>query len=326
MNQDPLLQLIDSPLTFDTGSLLRDIALFAMVSPDPRAVQNQFIVQSLTHCKGIQAPTGMNPHEFIMVELQDTKQRGSKSLFIALERTASLVQPSPAHSRVALTLRAPLLASASTSSLSKSLPSSDSLSPYQAAASDEFELTAPSPPASPSYPLPPIDSASLATARALYALTQSTSSVYLADDHFVGTKDLGAYADSTHGIKQIRPRSLSLFELAVLADAIHNYHPLYTTFKHPCFWFATTLCNVVLREYNCTTATTANTPSVSRDEVCNSCLPDFEGRWRGTTTNKAKDTVSSALASNFRKYLQKKENEVSFILYSECHLLKSRRR
>ena len=177
LNQDPLLQLIDSSLTFDTGSLLREIALFAMVSPDPRAVQDQFIVQSLTHCKGIQALTGMNPqHEFIIAELEDTKRTGSTPLFIVLERTASLVQPHPGLSSIALSLKAPLLASASTPSLSESLPSSVPLSPYQAVASDEIELTPSTPRPSPSHQLPPNDSASLATARALYASTQSTSS------------------------------------------------------------------------------------------------------------------------------------------------------
>ena len=309
MNRDPLLQLIDSSSTFDTGSLLRDIVLFAMVSPDPRAVQNRFMVQGLTHCKDIQAPTdtGMNPqHEFVVIELEDTKRTSPKRLFIVLERTASLVRPSPAHSSVSLAMKAPLLASASISSLSESLPSSDSLSPYKAVATDEFELTPSMPRGSP-YQLPS-SSASLATTGTLYTSTQSTSRVYIADDHFVGSKISGAYADLTLNITQIRPQSLSLFELAVLADTIHNHDPLYSILKHQCFWFVTTLCNVVTREYDCIMVT-GSAPSLSRDEV-----------------NRAEDSVSSAMASSFRKYLQEKENEVHFIFYSECHLLKSRHR
>jgi hypothetical protein len=326
MNQDQLLQLIDSSLTFDTGSLLRDIGLFAMVSPDPRAVQNRFKVQGLTHCKDIHAATGikMNPqHEFIIAELQDTERTGSTPLFIVLERTASLVQAYPGLSSIPLSLKAPLLPSASIGLLSESQPSRAPLCPYQAVASDEIELTPPTRHPSPSHELPPIDSASLATARALYTSTQSTSSVYLADDRFVGSKNLGAYADSTLNIKQIRPQSLSLFELAVLADTIHNYDPHYSTFKHQCFWFATAVCDVVVREWNCITVT-GNAPSVSRDQVQDHYLPDVQGRWRGIKINKAEDTVSSAIASNFRKYLEEKENEVSFIFYPRCHLLKSR--
>jgi hypothetical protein len=330
MNQDPLLQLLDSSLTFDTGSLLRDIGLFAMVSPNSaQDVLDRFMVQGLTHCKDVQvqpwAPTGMNPqHEFIVIELEDTKQTSSKPLFVVLERTASssgALQPSPAQSSLALVMAAPLLASASMSSLSESLLPSDSLSPYKAVATDEFELTPPSPQASPSTQLSCLDSASLVATRTLHASTQSTSSVRLAaDDRFVGSKNLGAYANSTLNIKQVRPQSLSLFELVVLADAVHNHDPHYSTLRHQCFWFATTLCDVVLKKYSCHMVT-GSAPSLSRDEVCNSYLPDLEGRWMGFLISRVEDTFVTTMASYFQNYLQEKKNEVYFIFYQECHLL-----
>jgi hypothetical protein len=293
LNQDPLLQLLDSSLTFDTGSLLHDIGLFAMVSPNSaQEVLDRFMVQGLTHCKDIQvrpwAPTGTNPqHEFILVELEDTKLTSSKPLFIILERAALSasvpLQPSPAHSSIAVVM-------------SESLLPSDSLSPYKAVATDEFELTPPS-----------------------HASTQSTSSVVLADDRFVGSKNLGAYANST--VNQVHPQSLSLFELAVLADAIHNHNPHYSTLPHQRFWFATTLCNIVVREYDCITVT-GSAPSISRDEVGNRSIPGFkfEGRCMGVMTDRAEDAVSSAIASNFRKYLQEKENEVHFFFLSGMSL------
>jgi hypothetical protein len=44
MSEDQLLELIDSSLTIDTGSLVRDLGLFAMVPLDPQAVLNRFMV------------------------------------------------------------------------------------------------------------------------------------------------------------------------------------------------------------------------------------------------------------------------------------------
>ena len=150
--------------------------------------------------------------------------------------------------------------------------------------------------------------------RALYISTQSTSCVPLADDCFVGSKYLEVYADMTQNIRQICPQSLSLFELVVLADAIHNYDPQYTVLKRQCFWFATTLCDVVIGEYDCITVT-GSAPSVSRDEVCNRYLPNEEGRWMGMKVCQPEDRETSVIASNFQKYLQEKENEVHFIFY-----------
>ena len=323
MSDEQLLELIDSSLTIDTGSLVRDIALFAMVSPDPQAILNRFMVQGLTHCKDIQAPidTTLNPqHEFVVVELEDTKQTTSKRLFIVLERTASSVRPSPSGS---LALKAPLLASASISSLSGSLHSSDSLSPYKAVATDEFE---PSPQGSPSHQLPFLDSASLASTRTLHTSTQSICCLYLADDHFLGAKHFENYAVSTLNIKQIRPQSLSLFELAVLADTIHNHDPQYSILKHQCFWFATTLCHVVGREYKCTMVT-SSAPFVSRVDIRNSYLPEVGGRWRGFMINDVEDdSVLLAISANFRKHLEQKHDNVLLIFCSEYHLLKSRHR
>jgi hypothetical protein len=90
MKQDRFLQLIDSSLTFTTSSFLHNISLIAMVSPDPQAVLNRF--RGLTLCKAIRAPTGMIPNTYIiLIQLEDTNQKHSDPIFIALERAISIV-------------------------------------------------------------------------------------------------------------------------------------------------------------------------------------------------------------------------------------------
>jgi hypothetical protein len=347
MNQDPLLRLIDSISTraFDTQTFLRDIVQLAMLSPDPLAVQNRFMVNSMTHYKGVQAAT--IPHYFLLVELADTQRIGSEPLFIALERTASHGRPSQTHfmehpdtttvlESIAQTLKevpANVLASASRSkelvaSLSKSLSSSDPLSPYQAVATDELELTPSESSPSPSYGLSFFGTASLAAARTTYSSPQSTPTEYRAGDRFIGSKNLGLHANLAHNITQVCPQYLSLFDFAVLAVAVRNHDTLYSIFKQQSFWFARIICDVVAREYICTTVS-SDANSVSIDDVSiprNSYLPNLEGRWIGFKINRVEDTVTSVMVSNFRKYLQEMKIEVHFVFNLDCHLLKPRPR
>lgn len=333
MNQDPLLQLIDSISIFDTQTFLREIIRIAVLSPDPRAVQNRFVVKGLTHFKDIQATT--ISHEFILVELADTQRMSSEPLFIVLERSVSHGLSSQIHftehpdsakvlKSIVQTLKevpANLLASASRST--ESLASSNPLSPYQVVTTDEFELT-PSMP-SPSYLLPFFDTASLAATSATQTPIQST---YRAEDRFIGSKSLGLHANLALNIRHICPQSLSLFDLAVLADTVHEHDPLYSMLKHQHFWFARIICDVVERVYVCTTIA-SKTNFVSMDDVFiphNRYLPKLEGRWIGFEISRVEEAISSIMTANFRKYLQEMENEVCFIFNLDCHLLKSRRR
>lgn len=334
MKRDPLLQLIDSISTFDTQTFLCNMTQLAMRSPNPRAVQNRFMVKCLMHCKDIQAST--ISHEFILVELADTQRTSSEPLFIALERMLSPSHGRPSQTNfmehpdsatvlksVEQTLKevpANLLASKSKST------ESDPLSPYQAVTTDEFELTPSSP--SPSYQLPFFDTVSLAATSATHTSTQSTSKFYRADDRFIGSKNLGLHKNLALNIRHICPQFLSLFDLAVLADAVHNHDPLYSIFKHQCFWFARIICDVVAREYTCTTIT-SKANFVAIDDVFiprNSYLPNLEGRWIGFKISRVEEAISSVMSANFRKYLQEMENEVRFIFNLDFRLQKSRHR
>jgi hypothetical protein len=254
MKQDPFLQLIDTSSSFPTAIFLQNIGLVAMASPDPQAVLNRFMVRGLAHCKAIEAATDMisDPH-IILIELEDTNQKHSDPIFIVLERATSIVRSQPL--------------------LPNSFPSSDRLS------KDKFELNPSSPPAISSYQLP------------LFApATQSTPNVYYrADDHFIGSKNIGAYKNSALNLREIRPNSLTVFDLAIIADAICSHYPYHSRsiLKHQSFWFASTICDVV-REYDYAKVN-SEAHSVSKD-VC--------------------DLFPLDMAFKSQKYREEKENEV----------------
>jgi hypothetical protein len=107
---------------------------------------------------------------------------------------------------------------------------------------------------------------------------------------------------------------LTLFELAVLADAVHDHDPLYSTLNSQCYWFARVICAVVEREYACSVVRGKQEP-LSTDDISipiNNYLPDLGGRFTGILINRVEEAVVTAIASNFRKYLQEKQEEVCF--------------
>jgi hypothetical protein len=46
-----------------------------------------------------------------------------------------------------------------------------------------------------------------------------------------------------------KSKSLSLFDLAVLANTVHIHAPLYSLLGNHCFWFANIICDVLEQEY-----------------------------------------------------------------------------
>ena len=93
----------------------------------------------------------------------------------------------------------------------------------------------------PPSPLSLLDIATLKASDVVCSSMSSSSKAYRADDRFIGAKNIGDYAKCIHNIRQIRPQSLSLFELAVLANAVHNHDPLYSTLKSQCYWYTLTV-------------------------------------------------------------------------------------
>lgn len=85
MHGDSLLQLIDTNLSFETSTFLRDLVHLALLSDVPRAIIHRFMVKSLTQVRNPQPPH----HQTIVVELINTQQTELEPILMFLERSAS---------------------------------------------------------------------------------------------------------------------------------------------------------------------------------------------------------------------------------------------
>ena len=147
-----------------------------------------------------------------------------------------------------------------------------------------------------------------------------------AEDQFVGLQIIKAYVPSLENLWQIKlkPNSLSLFDLAVLADSVHDHDPLYSVLKHHCYWFAGIVCAVIEKVYPCTTIHSKKYAPVSEDTICipaNDSLPDLAGRMMGISVCKVEGAIVSVVASNFWTYKEAKRTEVYFMINCEGYSL-----
>ncbi len=311
-----VLQIVNTALTFETVTFLRDLVTMAIVSPDYGAVLNRIMVRSLTIFKDPQPPR----HEGIAVELIDTDLPDSDPILIFLERAVSAARPDqrsfsnhPGSQTVLQSIIHTLKETVSSSLPTTRTPAHDISFPL-------FDFThIPSPPYHPLIdepevahepdnrpkrnPLPWFDAATLAGIRALHALTQVSAIPYHADDRFVGSKNMGTYVPFLHNLRQIKlePGTLSLFDLAVLADCVHN-HQL--------------ICAIIEKLYPCTTIRSKQYAPVSEDTICipaNDYLPNLEGRTIGILVCRVEEAVVSLVASEFETYKAAKLEEVHFL-------------
>src|ERR1700678_13237 len=243
MNTDNLQNLVDSTISMDTDFFLTQQMLVAVLSPDsPEKILRRFMVKSVTHCKDLFTTP---QHEFLIIGLSDTYQSGSKTHLLYLEWTVFIHPPTssfadhpdntPIHKSIVETLEEIVV------SLMPKVSQ-----PYEAII-DESEATA----NSYSHIYSCFDSASLFSTKSVFTSTQSISKVYKADDQFSGGGNAGLYAKASHNVRQLdfKSHSLSLFNLAVLANAVHIHAPLYSILGNHCFWFSNIICNILEQEY-----------------------------------------------------------------------------
>jgi hypothetical protein len=326
MASDPALQLVDHSLTYDTNTYLDKLISLAIVSPDYQALLNRFVVISMTLTKTLTSPQ----HEFLVMMLMDTHISGSAPYLMFLERTKSKKRLNPIDSFLDHPDNAAVLASIVNtlkelpSSLWSSLPSTsdseDELSP------DSPRSASPSDPllGSTSSPSPSnhllrnlIDSGTLVSVSVVHTSTESTGKLKLAyaQDQFTGGKDVKA-TGSVLGqvVWQIQPQSLSLFKVAVLADVVHKYAPLYSLFRRQCYWFAFIICAVIMKICTCSSI---GSPDLHCQEDIrippNSYLPDLAGRWMGILVSGVEDAVVKIIIDKYNARCAEKLNEVRCI-------------
>ena len=300
VEQDPLLRLIESRLSFGMNSFLQDIIFLALHAPDLKSFILRIMVQALIQVKHVLLPL----HEGVVAELIDTDHPDAEPLIIFLGRTVSTSHPHPdyfsSHPNSDAVLKsvvhilkemsASLPASLTTSGSNDLLSSfslfnfthnmNTSLSPYHPVVNEpesdhdynyESERN--------TYMW--FDAATLAGPQGLHTSTQLTRTSYLAEDRFVGLQTAETYMPSFHNLHQIRlePGTLSLFDFAILADCVHNHDLLYSLLEHHSYWFVQIICAIIEKLYPCMTIQSKRYAPISEDTICipaNDYLPDLE--------------------------------------------------
>jgi hypothetical protein len=345
---DSLLQLINTRLTFETVTFLRDLVMLAVISPDYMAFLNRIMVDSLTIFKDPQPPR----HEGIVAKLIDTDHPDDPNL-IFLERTVSAIRPNKEYfsnhpgsdtvvQSIIRTLKdmpSTVLASITTASSSfatTGTPARDlpiplfdiSSSPYHPIIDEPESAQEPDdePDNKPKRnQLPWFDAATLAGTKALRVLMQFSNAPYRAEDRFIGSGNVEIYVPALHNLRQVKleASTLPLFDLAVLADCVHNLAPLYSLLEHHCYWFVQILCAVIEKSYPCTTIRSKRYAPVSEDTIlipANDYLPDLEGRTMGILVCRVEEAVVSLVASEFEAYKAVKLEEVhSSLIPNDIH-------
>ena len=319
MSKDTLKGIIDSTLSLDTTSFLRDMRLLAMVSaPDVDTVLNRFMVRSLTHCKDTEK---FPAHEFIIINIIDNETSNSPNSLMYLERTASDRRPPPAAGYTDHPDHIPIvkrvIEAAKNTLLSRPTPF-----PYESLGESESTPG----PSSASVSLALLGAAALVSTKSSRSSTPSISGVYIADDRFVGGQHAPSYASSSHNIQQILPRELSLFDLVVIADTVHTHDPIYSILGGHCYWFANLICEVVKKEYDCSILADNRLPTGSVYIPPNKYLPDLAGTWRGLPVSTIEEEVVRVMVSKFRIHRDEQRAVVSLFFHPECRFLTLRYR
>jgi hypothetical protein len=329
VEQDPLLRLINTKLSFGTDSLLRDIIFLALHAPNPKSITHRIMVQSLTQVEHVLPP----PHEGVVAELIDLDRPDAEPLIMFLGRTVSANRPHPdyfsSHPNSDTVLESIVHTLKETpSSIMTSLTKSGSNDSLSSLSSFDFTRNT-----SPSYhPIidelesdrdheskrnasTSFDAATLAGPQVLHTSTQSTRTPYHAEDRFYGSQIAETYMPFLHNLYRIRlePGTLSLFDLAVLADCVHNHDPLYSLLEHHGYWFVQIICALVEKLYPCTTIRSKRYAPVSEDTIripANDYLPELEGRSMRILVSRVEEAVVSLVASEFEVYKGAKLEEV----------------
>ena len=145
--------------------------------------------------------------------------------------------------------------------------------------------------------------------------SQSISPQKLADDSISGCQPNPLIPE--HCIRRFKPVALSLFDIVLLAQVVHDYAPIYGLFDNQCYMFASVIFDSIVKEYSLPasnwspnpppiprTPVPAPSPEVGGPSNANIVVlpsPDQAGRWAGLLVIDpiVKATIVSLVISQF---------------------------
>jgi len=257
-------------------------------------------------------------HEYFVIETVDRLQNNLTRRFL-LERTIlrndSTEDTKAQDTQAQSTTSAPQLLGVQ--GIAKNFQSSRSSSPSTLAEEGASTFYPPKLPVSDSASLasPKLsvsDSASLAATRVAHATSESLNKLDKreASDRFLGESyvDDKRYASGRY-VKQIKPNCLKFFELVILAHVVHREGPKYSRLGNNCFWFATTLFDLIIILFG-----SDMSPSTPEDAVRERKYlpynPNMTGRWMGLKVTVSNPEEISMIKQKYKIEHRQQINQV----------------
>lgn len=157
-----------------------------------------------------------------------------------------------------------------------------------------------------------VDKVSLYSTDVLHSSSKSVSSTHrMAEDlifneaHYLSKAEVDA---SQVGlvVSELEPKCLSLFELGILADVVHNFQPEYHLLRGQCYWFIYSILTVVEELHGNHLQDVPNGPR--------HYLPDLSGRWNGLLISRAGEKDLQEIAS---RYIKRREEEFAKVNFTK---------
>ena len=260
-----------------TSSVLDIFKLHANSHTNPLQVLEQIEVCCIMHSKMPNSPE----HEFLVIETVDSS--ATKRLLI-LERTVGVVGSSPepgdAHSRLRSLYQD--LSNASSATLT----------------SEDNSLAL-------------LDRVTMSSAQSIHAVStyaKDLSSKHEALDRFLGESYALSPTWQGQNMRFFKPtRKLLLYELAVLADLVHNLYPTYTLLGEQCYFFAGLVFLVAKHRFGRDADEGADLKYIK-----NSAKLGRFGRWKGAMVNHIEEQVVASVDGMFQEEYVKQVAQVSF--------------
>ena len=297
-------------------ALMQPIAVFlsffnkaASESKNSDALLNRLVVVYIRHHKQSSNPL---EHEFLSIKTKD-KTDGSIRRFI-LERTIMNQVTAPAPQRPTVTMKDS--ATGSFENVQQGilfvhlLAQQTTLSAMEEGTLASTSTSTAYPPLS--FPHPQLstgDTLSLSAAKTSQVVSQSLKgdNKVIAYDRILGESYLDQPRYSCG--RNIEPKGLMLFQLIVIAKAVHDFSPEYTMLGGNCFWF----CNMVVDVLMEVVAVDEIGTVVKDGQYVK--MDDIRGRWNGWKVTQTDPTEVSRIVKIFKKLHSEELNEVNLFFF-----------
>lgn len=101
--------------------------------------------------------------------------------------------------------------------------------------------------------------------------------------------------------RQIKPNNLTLFELAVLAEAVHDFASDYSYLERNCYWFCNMVVDAIIEIFHVDDSVDPKDGRICQYKPIDPYQSDISGRWRGWKISQTDPTELSKIVHDFKK-------------------------